>query len=136
VLINFELLSDVILPPGVGAVIDWVKPSITVLALDDTTTPDLDLDIVLNTVLRQCGMNPSVPVRATSADSVSDGNEPDKLDPPQWCARIVAILEARAIAIPMAADLFQTYRSTHAKFGRSVALRFYLGKLLRAMSGG
>ena len=134
-LINYELLSDVILPPGVGVLTDWLKPSITVLFLDATPPLELDLDNVLNTILKHCGMNPTLPVKARFADSLPDGSEPDQIDPPRWCTRIVAFLEALA-PMPMAADLSQSYRATRAKFGRNAALRIYCKQLLKAMSGG
>jgi hypothetical protein len=136
ILLNYLLLSDLVVPEGVGVTIGWMKPSITVYfeMHGRGATPDLNLESVLNCLLRQCGMNPGSPVRAFSAHSLPEGAAPDKLDPPRWSTNIVTFLEHFEIAIPLAGELPQIYRGARAKWGRRAAFRVYCRQLIRTIA--
>jgi hypothetical protein len=137
VLLNYVLFSDLIVPPWVSVRIDWIKPSITILERPGAGAPaDLDLAAALKTILIECGINPGSPARAISADSLPDGDEPDKLDPPRWGTQFLGLLEKCDIAMPLAAELRQIYRGSRAKVGRRSALRVYYRQLIRTITHG
>src|SRR5262249_18792124 len=121
VLVNYTLLSDLVVPAGVGVSIDWVRPSITVIELPGGAMPaELDLESVLKNLLRECGLSSNLRGRTITAHSLADANIPDKLDPPRWSARFLAMLERHGIATHFAGELFQIYRASRAKWGRRV----------------
>jgi hypothetical protein len=137
VLLRYVLFSDLIVPPWVSVRIDWIKPSITILERPGGGAPaDLDLADALKTILIECGIHPGSPARAISADSLPDGDEPDKLEPPRLGTQFLALLERCDIAMPMADELRQIYRGNHAKAGRRSALRVYYRQLIRAITRG